>query len=280
MVPGRLGYRPAPAERAAPSLPPWLYDRSTACSWRPPVNRELELFQEHRVAAYRQAKRVSRCDADADDLVSEAFCRTFERNRQTGQLPTRFRSYLLTCVRHLAYDRSNAERRLDWSADHESISSDCGPAEWLLDAEELTLTGKALAQLPASWRQVLWQTAVLDQSASILAEAAGCSGNTVSAQAYRAREGLRAAYLQVQAPEPVLPGCGQFLRRAGDWLRGRLALGQTTAVDGHLASCQNCWDAFCDVAATNPQLVRVHPRSVDRRQLTADTTSSPRKWSP
>ena len=71
------------------------------------------LSARHEHAAKALARQLARSPADADDLVAGAFTRMLEVLR-AGRGPTEaFRAYLLTSVRHLAYDRTRAERRLD-----------------------------------------------------------------------------------------------------------------------------------------------------------------------
>ena len=54
---------------------------------------------------------------------------------------------------------------------------------------------QAFASLPERWQLVLWHTEVEGRSAAEVAPILGLAPNAVAALAYRAREGLRQAYL-------------------------------------------------------------------------------------
>ncbi|SEF38106.1 Putative zinc-finger [Amycolatopsis pretoriensis] len=68
------------------------------------------------------------------------------------------------------------------------------------------------------------------------------SPNAVSALAYRAREGLRQAYLQAHVAEDARcpDACRLSVERLGGWTRGALNTRETIQVDGHLANCHRC----------------------------------------
>ena len=194
-------------------------------------------------AARALARQLARSPADADDLVAGAFTRMLEILR-AGRGPTEaFRAYLLTSVRHLAYDRSRAERRLDLTddiADVHGIDPDgtivpfTDPA---LAGLERTLAARAFATLPERWQAVLWHLEVEGDSPADIAPLFGLTANAVSALGYRAREGLRQAYLQ----EHLASGSGRWDRRhretgekLGAYTRGGLARREAQRVEAHL----------------------------------------------
>ena len=223
------------------------------------------LYGRHQQAARALARQLARSPADADDLVAGAFTRMLEILR-AGRGPTEaFRAYLLTSVRHLAYDRSRAERRLDLTddiADVHGIDPDgtivpfTDPA---LAGLERTLAARAFATLPERWQAVLWHLEVEGDSPADIAPLFGLTANAVSALGYRAREGLRQAYLQ----EHLASGSGRWDRRhretgekLGAYTRGGLARREAQRVEAHLAECGECRALADELRDVNAGMVR------------------------
>ncbi|MEJ2864139.1 sigma-70 family RNA polymerase sigma factor [Actinomycetospora flava] len=223
------------------------------------------LYARHQQAARSLARQLARSPADADDLVAGAFTRMLEVLR-AGRGPTEaFRAYLLTSVRHLAYDRSRAERRLDLTddiADVHGVDPDgtvvpfTDPA---LAGLERTMAAKAFATLPERWQAVLWHLEVEGDSPADIAPLFGLTANAVSALGYRAREGLRQAYLQ----EHLESGTGRWDRRhretgekLGAYTRGGLARREAQRVEAHLAECAECRALADELRDVNAGMVR------------------------
>jgi len=62
---------------------------------------------------------------------------------------------------------------------------------------ERTIVARAFASLPERWQAVLWHTEIEGARPADMAPLLGLTANSVAALAYRAREGLRQAYLQM-----------------------------------------------------------------------------------
>lgn len=223
------------------------------------------LYARHQLAARVLARQLARSPADADDLVAGAFTRMLEVLR-AGRGPTEaFRAYLLTSVRHLAYDRSRAERRVDLTddlTDVQGVDPDrtivpfTDPA---LAGLERTMAARAFATLPERWQAVLWHLEVEGDTPADIAPLFGLSANAVSALGYRAREGLRQAYLQ----EHLDSGSGRWDRRhretgekLGAYTRGGLARREAERVEAHLAECSECRALADELRDVNAGMLR------------------------
>jgi hypothetical protein len=78
------------------------------------------------------------------------------------------------------------------------------------------LIAPAFDTLPERWRTVLWHTEVEGESPSQVGPLLGLTPNGVLALAYRAREGLRQAYLQVHLLDETSGGrCRSTMERLG-----------------------------------------------------------------
>jgi hypothetical protein len=118
---------------------------------------------------------------------------------------------------------------------------------------ERNLVGEALQALPARWRTVLWLTEVEGLSPAEVSRRIGIKPNAVAALAYRARKGLREAYLQAHLQAEASEECRATVGRLGNYVRGDLAEKERLAVQAHLDTCAKCRcrrDELTDVNAT------------------------------
>ncbi|APU17362.1 MULTISPECIES: sigma-70 family RNA polymerase sigma factor [Actinoalloteichus] len=201
------------------------------------------LYERHVSAAYNLARQLARSPAEQDDFVSDAFSKVLDRLRTGNGPDVAFRAYLLTALRHAAYDRTRKERRVEVSDDVASVPGvDISVPfhDTPIQDLERSLAARAFARLPERWRTVLWHMEVEGQSAATVAPLLGLTPNGVSALAYRAREGLRQAYLQVHLAETQTERCRAVVERLGSWTRGGLSKRETTQVETHLDDCARC----------------------------------------
>lgn len=208
------------------------------------------LFERHHVAARVQAQQLTRSDLEADDLVAEAFARTLDTIRRGSGPKLSFRAYLLTALRHIAYTETHRARRVVLTESVETTAIDeevpqviAQPFQDTAVARlERTLVSLAFARLPRRWQEVLWRTEIRGLPAASIAPGMNLSPNGVSALAYRAREGLRQAYLQVYVTEDAQrpDACRLAAEKLGAWTRGGLNKRETAQVDNHLDSCRRC----------------------------------------
>ncbi|MEU4766002.1 sigma-70 family RNA polymerase sigma factor [Actinosynnema sp. NPDC023794] len=241
-------------------------------SSRPPSDAELidavrggeiqaygELFQRHVPAARNLARHLARSSAEADDLVSDAFAKVLDTLRAGGGPDSAFRAYLLTALRHTAYDKTRRDKKLKLADDVEAVSGVekvttvpfHDPAVATL---ERALATRAFASLPERWQTVLWQTEIEGQSASELAKLLGLTANGASALAYRAREGLKTAYLQAHLEHSPTNRCRATVAKLAAWTRGGLTKREAAQVEAHLDECPTCPAMAAELADVNGTL--------------------------
>ena len=198
-----------------------------------------ELWRRH----YRSAARVARqftSSIDADDLVSEAYARIFQRVLAGGGPTGPFRPYLYTTIRNLASTWGAASRdvQVDVIEEFEDERIPDDPAAWALDR---TLTAKAFRSLPDRWQTVLWYTEVEGMDPHDVAPIMGLTANGVAALSYRAREGLRTAWLQAHISNAgTSTECQWTMSRLGDRARNSLTPREKERVELHLLHCAKC----------------------------------------
>ncbi|HVV19444.1 MAG TPA: sigma-70 family RNA polymerase sigma factor [Pseudonocardiaceae bacterium] len=215
------------------------------------------LYERHVSAAYNLARQLARSSAEADDLVSEAFARVLDTLRAGRGPDSAFRAYLLTSLRHVAYDKTRRDKRVELTEDVTTVSgvSTEKISEPFKDTAvaglERSLAAKAFARLPERWQAVLWHTEIEGQSPAEVAPLLGLTANGVSALAYRAREGLRQAYLQVHLAETTAGRCQATAEKLGAWTRGGLSKRETAQVEAHLDECDRCRALAAELADVN-----------------------------
>lgn len=206
-----------------------------------------ELWTRH-AAAGRKVARLYTSTSDPDDLVSEAYVMVLQVLRRGSGPNDSFRPYLFTVIRNLAkrWGARRAESPVEMIADLPADIDVPADQEHGLDRE---MVAAAFAALPERWRAVLWYTEVEGRSPGEIAPTMKITPNSVAALAYRAREGLRQAWLQEHVKSAQAEGeCAWALSKIGEHTRAGLGKRDASRMDAHLASCASCRAAALDVA--------------------------------
>jgi RNA polymerase sigma factor (sigma-70 family) len=218
------------------------------------------LFERHLAAAYNLTRQLTRCQADADELVSTAFAKVLDALIAGNGPESAFRAYLLTTLRHTAYDSTRRSRKCESVGDVATVHG-ARPENVIIPfvdtavAElERSLAAEALARLPRRWQTVLWCTEIEGMQPAEVAPLLGLTSNGVSALAYRAREGLKQAYLQIHLSAEVATKCQPISDRLAAGVRGGLRRRDLATVTKHLGDCSDCRDRFSYLVELNSQL--------------------------
>src|SRR4051812_32088710 len=212
-----------------------------------------ELFARHVDAARRLARQLGG-QADADDLVSDAFTKVLTVLQRGGGPDLAFRAYLLTAVRRLHVDKIRAGSRLRPVDDLTPFDPGLPFQDTAVEGFENATAARAFASLPERWQMVLWHTEVEQQKPADIAPLLGMSANSVSALAYRAREGLRQAFLSQHATDPDDVDCAWTRDHMGAYVRGGLSRRDAGKVDDHLAECRACAAVYLELTEVNSGL--------------------------
>src|SRR5215218_4961774 len=193
-----------------------------------------ELYRRHQPAALALARTLTE-HTSADDVVSEAFEKLLQRIRGGGGPDAAFRPYLLRTVRTVAVDASRRTRRLVVVEDPEDALASSSDDDALVDGvHERTTLARAFTALPERWQSFLWLSFVDDADRHEIATILGINAGSVSALGYRAREGLRRAYLDAHLRTAPTPACADVWPLLAGATRGALSPAQQTEVDQHL----------------------------------------------
>ena len=198
------------------------------------------LYRRHAGSALALARQLAGSRSEADDLVAEAFAKVLDVLRGGGGPDTAFRAYLLTTLRNARYDRARRDRRLELSDDMTRHDPGVAWEDTAVAGLDSMLAARAFNRLPERWQTVLWHTEVEQESPAQVAPLLGLTPNGVAALAYRAREGLRQAYLQEHLANGVGREHRATVNQLGAWTRAGLSARQQARVDAHLAVCAEC----------------------------------------
>src|SRR5215207_2987933 len=214
-----------------------------------------ELFRRHQPAAIALARTLTD-RAGADDVVAEAFEKLLLRIRAGGGPQSAFRPYLLQTVRTVAVDASRRTRRLVVADDPEATAEpDARPEDSLFDkVYQRTTLARAFGALPDRWQTFLWLSFVEGADRGEIATILGINVGGVSALGYRAREGLRRAYLDAHLVGAPTRACSEIWPMLSGAVRGGLTPIQRKRVDEHVGVCDYCRSALSELDSVNARL--------------------------
>lgn len=212
-----------------------------------------QLFLRHRTIAVRYARRIAGPER-AEDLVAEAFTKILDLLQRGKGPEVSFRAYLLTTVRTSHLNAIRLRNREDLVPDHEPIGRMMPVIEDPDARFEQDAICRAYYQLPERWQAALWLTAVEGYSNGEVGERLGIRPNAVASLAFRARGGLRQAYLSEHLRETDDPACRRIVEQLPNHLRGTLSPRRQSLVDEHLAGCRSCTTAALEIAHVDNEL--------------------------
>ncbi|MFJ8914543.1 sigma-70 family RNA polymerase sigma factor [Amycolatopsis sp. NPDC102389] len=199
-----------------------------------------ELFELHAAAVRRLARSLAADRSEAEDITAETFFRVLQALRRGAGPRDYVRAYLLTVARRVSWEWHGARRDVPVSDDELSFRAGAGADTNARTAEHSLIT-TAFTSLPERWRSVLWQTEVEGEQPSMVAPHFGLSANATAALARRARQGLRAAYLQAHLSVNRGPdSCRAVVEKLGGFTAGSVTGAEARRIKTHLIACQSC----------------------------------------
>lgn len=196
-----------------------------------------ELWRRH----YRSGVRVARQYGliAVDDRVAEAFIQCCESQLAGRGLAGAFRPRLYAAIRTAA----------------------AGPGAGApVDALSRTATARAFGSLPDRWRAVLWYLEVEGLDPHEAAPLLGMEANSTAELLYRARAGMRSAWLRTYASDAADSGsdhCRWAVVRLELFSAGSLCEGDRDRVMTHLVQCAKCSMIHRQVADVTSRLAVV-----------------------
>lgn len=212
-----------------------------------------ELFLRHRDVALRYARRLADRER-AEDLCAEAFTKVLDLLQRGKGPDVAFRAYLLTTVRTSHLNGLRSAGKEDLVPDHEPISRMTPVLDDPDNRFDREAVFRAFGSLPERWQVVLWLTAVEGLTHEEVSEHLGLKPNAIASLAFRARAGLRQAFLSEHLLDVVDPACRATVDQLPAYLRGRLTPRRKRQVEDHLARCASCTAASLEVGEVDNNL--------------------------
>ncbi|TDV43554.1 RNA polymerase sigma factor [Actinophytocola oryzae] len=212
------------------------------------------LYERHLLAARRAAGSLTATPAEREDLVAEAFVRLLRVLRAGGGPSEEFRPYLITTMRNVLISWRRRDAAVSVVADVPEVAPTTGPETVVAGRMHAALAADAFACLPERWRLVLWRTEIEGEAPAKVARSLGMTPNGVAALAYRAREGLRQAYLDQHLPSEVPRGCRGMVTELAGWVRDRYAPQKMRRIGDHVQACPECQEIAEGLRRLNQEL--------------------------
>ena len=210
------------------------------------------LFERHVESARRLARQLS--PSDADDLVSDAFAKVLGCSRTAVVRTSRSAP---TCSPPSAGSTSTGRgsgRGSPPPTTWRSSTPACRSATPRSRASRTPRPPPRSPRLPERWQLVLWHTEVEGQKPADIAPLLGMSANSVSALAYRAREGLRQAFLNSHIAELDDEHCEWTHEHLGAYVRHGVSKRDAAKVERHLDECRKCMAIYLELTEVNSNL--------------------------
>jgi RNA polymerase sigma factor (sigma-70 family) len=211
------------------------------------------LYERHLCSAKRAASCLVRTPVEREDLVADAFARVLRALRDGGGPNEEFRAYLLVTMRNAAISTTRGAR-VSLYADVPETYLSHSHGDPVLNRWNATTAATAFATLPERWRTVLWHTEVEEETPAEIAPLLGMRPNGVAALAYRAREGLRQAYLRAHLPDVEGTECRATVSKLAGWVRRSVPVPLGRKISRHLAVCAECRDRADTLSRVNEEL--------------------------
>ncbi|MFC0198744.1 sigma-70 family RNA polymerase sigma factor, partial [Microbacterium arthrosphaerae] len=198
-----------------------------------------ELWRRHYRAGVTVARNMT-SSLDADDLVQEAYTRIYDSIASGGGPTGSFRAYLFTSIRNTAaaWGRARRETTYDELDGVEDPSAGEHESEAAIDR---SLTHQAFRSLPTRWQEVLWYSEIERMKPAEIAPLLGMKPTAVAQLTFRAREGLREAWIQAHL-RSVADGsdCQWAIEHLGAYARHNLGRRDHGKLERHLVACVRC----------------------------------------
>jgi DNA-directed RNA polymerase specialized sigma24 family protein len=199
-----------------------------------------ELRRRHQSDAIRAARVVAHDPGEADRIATEAFERLHADLAAGGGPHAAVSPYLRTMIRRGALDAHRTPGDEHEAVDPSAVEDLPYATDPLTTVEDRNVIREAYEALPERWQRALWFTEIEGRTPAALVPDLGSAAKAVAAMAYRAREGLRQAYLAVHVSVAVSPECQPVVSNLPAYVREALSPHDDVTVAIHLDTCIDC----------------------------------------
>jgi RNA polymerase sigma-70 factor (ECF subfamily) len=171
----------------------WVADGDASCLGT--------LFERHHRSVYQYCLQLTRSPAASEDLVQDVFLRLLQKAASFRGEGT-CKAWIFNIARNVAFDYlRRAERRTtvaDDSDENPDRLVDHRSTEQVAAAEQnLNLVARALAEIPAPAREVIWLGRFVFEDYDDLAGALGCTASAARVRMHRAMQLLNSTFMRM-----------------------------------------------------------------------------------
>jgi len=149
-----------------------------------------DLYQRHRGPVYRFAWALTRSEADAEEIVQDAFLTLIRKAREFRPEAASLRTWLLGVTRNLCY-RRGGKPAAESAGEPEEVASDSGIEAALIRNQTAEAVRRAVKSLPEPQREAIVLFEFEELSLAETAAALGIEPNAVKARLHRGRARLK-----------------------------------------------------------------------------------------
>ncbi|MBP2377990.1 RNA polymerase sigma factor (sigma-70 family) [Microbacterium phyllosphaerae] len=215
-----------------------------------------ELWRRHYPSGMSVARSIT-SSIDPDDLVQESYTRIYQAIIKGGGPNGSFRAYLFTSIRNTAaaWGRSRRESAID---ELDTVADPDSTEQAASEALDRSLTAQAFRSLPSRWQEVLWYTEIEQMKPQEAGPLLGMKAGAVSQLAFRAREGLREAWIQAHLRSAAAGSdCQWSIEHLGAYSRGNLSTRDHKRLEQHLGECARCMIVAAEAKDVSKRLALV-----------------------
>lgn len=170
----------------------WVADGDASCLGT--------LFERHHRGVYQYCLQLTRNPAVSEDLVQEVFLKLLQKAasyRGDGSC----KAWIFHIARNVTFDYlRRADRRVTSDEDDENAERlvDHRSSEQVAAAQQnLRLVARALAEIPAAAREVIWLGRFVFEDYDELARALGCTASAARVRMHRAMQQLNSTFTRM-----------------------------------------------------------------------------------
>lgn len=170
----------------------WVADGDASCLGT--------LFERHHRDVYRFCLQMTRSKTMSEDLVQEVFLRVLKR-ATTFRGDGSCKAWIFNIARNVTFDmlRKEPEAAPTLGADDtdERFIDRRSSEQAAAGAQNLQLVERALAEIPATAREVIWLGRFVFEDYEELARALGCTASAARVRMHRAMEALHSTFIRM-----------------------------------------------------------------------------------
>jgi RNA polymerase sigma factor (sigma-70 family) len=171
----------------------WVADGDASCLGT--------LFERHHRAVYRFCLQMTRSASMSEDLVQEVFLKVLKR-AATFRAEGSCKAWIFNIARNVTFDylrKVDPELAAEGDAEetHERLIDHRSSEQVAAGHQNLQLVQRALAEIPAASREVIWLGRFVFDDYDELARALGCTASAARVRMHRAMQALNSTFTRM-----------------------------------------------------------------------------------